>query len=90
MVLYSQYKDDKGHGITCLFKDGIPLTGFEERKADSVEGETVVAGRKEASCVVIEQRSTTRQSAGDVGGGRLGRGPHPAHLCGFEYQCHKF
>ncbi len=41
MLLYAQYKDDKKHGVTCLFKNGIPWF-VQQWNMDSLEKETIV------------------------------------------------
>jgi hypothetical protein len=42
MLLYSQYKDGKKHGVTCLLKDGVPWL-VQEWDKGTLQNETVVA-----------------------------------------------
>ncbi|MGA2616447.1 MAG: hypothetical protein ABSF26_02485 [Thermoguttaceae bacterium] len=41
MLLYAQYKDDKKHGVTCLFKDGVPWL-LQQWNMGILESETIV------------------------------------------------
>ena len=41
MLLYSKYKDNKKHGVTCLFKDGAPWL-IQEWDKGALQNETVV------------------------------------------------
>jgi antitoxin component YwqK of YwqJK toxin-antitoxin module len=52
MVLYAKYKDDKKHGVTCLFKDGAPWF-VQEWDQGTLQSETLVA-KKGSDYVAVE------------------------------------
>jgi hypothetical protein len=52
MLLYSKYKDDKKHGITCLFKDGAPWL-VQEWAHGALQNQTLVA-KKGSGYVAVE------------------------------------
>ena len=53
MLLYCQYKENKKHGITCLFQDGIPRL-IQEWNAGDLESEAVFSFSKESGWESIE------------------------------------
>jgi hypothetical protein len=60
MILYTRFKDDKKHGLTCLFKAGVPWL-VQEWKAGELVGQSVVA-RKENEFVPVDDGQQLAQA----------------------------
>lgn len=53
MLLYSQYKENKKHGITCLFKNGVPWL-IQEWKTGNMTSEAVFTSSKKKGWKSVE------------------------------------